>query len=199
MTYFRFIPGWMMTAALSIVLLFPIPASAHKISIFAWVEGNMVHTQSRFMGNRIPETARIEVLDADGKQLLKGNLDAEGRFSFAAPYKGNLEIILHASAGHRATWRLEADDFDMDSAATAEGHGHSHPLDTANQESGREVLTEEKVVEMITALLRKEIDPLKKMMADPSRVDPSFRDIIGGIGYIFGLVGVAAYVRSRRK
>jgi len=199
MTYFRFIPGWMITAALSIVLLFPIPASAHKISIFAWVEGNMVHTQSRFMGNRIPETARIEVLDADGKLLLKGSLDAEGRFSFVAPYKGNLEIILHASAGHRAIWRLKADDFDMDSAVTAEAHEHSHPLDTANQESVREVLTEEKVVEMVTALLRKEIEPLKKMMADPSRVDPSFRDIIGGIGYIFGLVGVAAYVRSRRK
>ncbi len=199
MTYFRFITGWMITAALSILLLFPIPASAHKISIFAWVEGNMVHTQSRFMGNRIPNTARIEVLDADGKQLLKGSLDAEGRFSFAAPYKGNLEIILHASAGHRAIWRLKADDFDMDSAATAEGYEHSHPLDTANQESGREVLTEEKVLEMVTALLRKEIEPLKKMMADPSRVDPSFRDIIGGIGYIFGLVGVAAYVRSRRK
>ena len=199
MTYFRLIPGWIITATLSIALLFPVPASAHKISIFAWVEGNIVHTQSRFMSNRIPETARIEVLDADGKKLLKGSLDAEGRFSFAAPYKGKLKIILHADAGHRAIWRLDADDFDMDTAATAEGHEHSHPPDTANRATGREVLTEEKVVEMVTALLRKEIEPLKKMVADPSRMDPSFRDIIGGIGYIFGLIGVAAYVRSRRK
>lgn len=199
MIYFRYIPGWMITATLSIALLFPVPALAHKVSIFAWVEGNIVHTQSRFMSNRIPETARIEVLDADGKQLLKGSLDADGRFSFTAPYKGDLKIILHANAGHRAIWRLDADDFDMDTTATGEGHEHSHPPDTAKRATGPEVLTEEKVVEMVTALLRKEIEPLKKRVADPSRLDPSFRDIIGGIGYIFGLIGVAAYVRSRRK
>ena len=199
MTDFRLILGWMMMMALSIALFSPAPASAHKVSIFAWVEGNIVHTQSKFTGNKIPEAARIEVLDADGKQLLQGNLDADGRFSFAAPYIGSLKIVLHASAGHRAIWRLDGDDFDMDTAAAAEGHEHSHALDTAKKDTGREILTEEKVVEMVTSLLRKEIEPLKTMMADPLHSGPTFRDIIGGIGYIFGLVGVVAYVRSRRK
>ena len=197
--YFRSIPGWIMAAAVSIALIFPAPASAHKVSIFAWVEGDVVHTQSRFMSNRIPETARVEVQDVAGQSLLQGSLDAEGKFSFTAPYRGEMKIILYAGPGHRAVWRLDADDFEMNRGAAVEGHEHSHPPDAPDQGSARVVLTEEKVVEMVTDLLREEIEPLKKIIADPSRTDPSFRDIIGGIGYIAGLVGVVAYIRSRRK
>jgi nickel transport protein len=35
------------------------------------------------------------------------------------------------------------------------------------------------------------------MLADIGSSGPSFRDIFGGIGYIFGLMGVAAWFRYR--
>jgi nickel transport protein len=37
------------------------------------------------------------------------------------------------------------------------------------------------------------------MLAETRQSGPGFRDIVGGIGYILGLVGIAAYVHSRRK
>jgi nickel transport protein len=198
--YFRSIPGWIMAAAVSIALIFPAPASAHKVSIFAWVEGDVVHTQSRFMSNRIPETARGEVQDVAGRSLLQGSLDAEGKFSFTAPYRGEMKIILYAGPGHRAVWHLDADDFEMNRGAAVEGHGHSHPPDVPDRGSARVVLTEEKIVEMVTDLLREEIEPLKKNHSRSFAGGPVFPGYHrwnrlhcrpGGCG--------VAYIRSRRK
>ena len=184
-------------------LVFAPPAAAHKVSIFAWVEGNVVYTQSKFMGNRIPKSARIEVLDAAGKRLLEGITDSDGKFSFNAPYRGDLKIILHAGAGHQASWNLGADDFSVDSATRS---ASDSPLPNPDRHARKNdqppaanALTEKKVAEIVTGLLRKEIEPLKEMIADTMQTTPSFRDVFGGIGYIIGLVGVAAYVRSRRK
>jgi nickel transport protein len=38
-----------------------------------------------------------------------------------------------------------------------------------------------------------------KSLADMRQRGPSLTDILGGIGYIIGLVGVAAYVSSKRR
>jgi len=37
------------------------------------------------------------------------------------------------------------------------------------------------------------------MLADIRQDTPSVGDIFAGIGYILGLVGIAAYVQSRKK
>jgi nickel transport protein len=37
------------------------------------------------------------------------------------------------------------------------------------------------------------------MLADIRQKGPTVADIFAGIGYIFGLVGIAAYVHSRKK
>ena len=63
----------------------------------------------------------------------------------------------------------------------------------------RHALTKEKVVEIVSKLLDKKLEPVIKMLVESRQEAPSFSNIIGGIGYIIGLVGVVAYVRSRRK
>ena len=55
------------------------------------------------------------------------------------------------------------------------------------------------VEKAVTTALNKKITPLTKMVADLEQKGPSINDIIGGIGYIFGLMGVAIYFSSRKK
>ena len=38
-----------------------------------------------------------------------------------------------------------------------------------------------------------------KMLAESRQSGPSIRDVVGGIGYILGLVGLATFVQYRRK
>ncbi len=45
------------------------PAWAHKVTIFAWVDGDMVHTQSKFSRGRPAKNSTIVVYDNEGNQL----------------------------------------------------------------------------------------------------------------------------------
>ena len=87
------------------------PSLAHRVSIFAWVQGNTIHTQSKFMGGKRPEQALVEVFDEAGNLLLKGKTDAQGLFSFQAPKISDMQIVLTAGMGHRAVWTLSREDF----------------------------------------------------------------------------------------
>jgi len=47
--------------------------------------------------------------------------------------------------------------------------------------------------------LDKKLSPILKRLAESETRGPGLSEIFGGIGYIFGLAGVAAYVQSRKK
>jgi len=47
--------------------------------------------------------------------------------------------------------------------------------------------------------LDKKLKPVMKKLAESQENGPTVKDILGGIGYILGLVGVASYFHYRRK
>jgi len=86
------------------------PAIAHRVTIFAWVEGDTVHTQSKFSGGRTVKGCMVVVCDSAGKQLLEGKTDENGEFSFKVPQKTALKVVLKASMGHLAEWTIPAEE-----------------------------------------------------------------------------------------
>ena len=97
-----------------IICAFTPPALAHRVVIFAYTEGDTVHTESKFMPNTPVNQGKITVLDAKSdKLLLTGQTDEQGKFSFrmppeAATQKLDLKIVIDAAMGHRAEWLLKA-------------------------------------------------------------------------------------------
>ena len=57
--------------------------------------------------------------------------------------------------------------------------------------------------EEIKALMDQALDtklaPIVRMLADSVDRGPTIGDIVGGLGYIVGLMGVALYATNRRK
>lgn len=104
-----------------VVLLLSMPAFAHKVNIFAWVEGDTVHTESYFPDGRVVQKGTVSVYDSEDSLLLKGVTDEEGLFSFPVPKGDDLTIVLDASMGHRATYRLSAEE--LGGKETAAAHG----------------------------------------------------------------------------
>ncbi len=80
---------------------------AHKVNIFAYVEGDTVYTESYFADGKKIANETIEVLDADGTVLLQGRTDAQGLFSFPLRTKEPLTIVIDASMGHKNRFLLE--------------------------------------------------------------------------------------------
>jgi hypothetical protein len=88
------------------------PVDAHRVNLFAWVEGDTVHVGSKFSGGKKVKAGKIVVTDPQGTELVKGTTNEEGEFSFKVPKKTDLKIVLLAGAAHRAEWTISATEFE---------------------------------------------------------------------------------------
>jgi nickel transport protein len=186
-------------------------ALAHRVNVFAWVEGDMIHVESKFSGGKKVKAGKISVMDPQGVELVSGRTNDQGKFSFKVPKRTDLKIVLTAGQGHRGEWTLRADEIKELPAGTA----LEKSTEKAMQPEGKETISitsmdsgtaapetaikPEELVAIIETVLDKKLKPITRMLADLRQEGPTLRDIIAGIGYILGLVGVAAYVHSRKK
>jgi len=70
-----------------IIMMVNISVFAHKVNIFAYVEGDKIYTESYFNDGKMCVDSKIEVFDNQGNKLLEGLTDEEGMFSFEIPSK----------------------------------------------------------------------------------------------------------------
>ena len=187
---------------------------AHKVMIFAWVEGNTVYTQSKFSGGKKAMGAKVLVYDSDDHLLLEGKTNKNGEFSFKSPQKTDLKIVLNAGMGHMNKWDVSADEFMQKSPETdadnltantgseiaAEIFGKSANIKTIKAASDEYVqISKEQLQKIINASLDNKLKPLIKMLSDMQNSKPHINEVIGGIGYIIGLAGIALYFSNRKK
>jgi hypothetical protein len=92
------------------------PAYAHRVNVFAWVEGDTIYVESKFSGGKKVKTGKIIVTDPRGTELVKGTTNDQGEFSFKIPKKTDLKIVLLAGAGHRAQWTIPATEIEVPAA-----------------------------------------------------------------------------------
>ena len=178
-------------------------ARAHKVNVFAWVEGDTVFIESKFSGRKRVKGGMITVSDLRGNQLLSGNTNNHGEFSFKIPKKTTLKIVLVSGMGHRGEWIIPVEEIEAVSVIetresaqqeTAENEPKSimRPIPASKPCSDEIQLAVEKVLD-------KKLKPIMKLLAESREQGPTFHDILSGIGYIFGLVGLATYIHYRRK
>jgi nickel transport protein len=184
-------------SVLLLFLSFSAPARAHKVSLFAWVEGDTVYTESYFGGERKAVGGLIRVFDPSGKQLLEGKTDDKGEFSFRIPRKVDLKIVLEATMGHKTEFILRAEkpgDIQKGSEPAPEkGESPVPPSPSIGTDA-------EQIRQMMEEALDARLKPIARTLAKiRQEKGPGLTEILGGIGYIFGLMGVALYFGSRRK
>ena len=188
------------------------PAMAHRVNVFAWVEGDTIYVESKFPGGRKVKDGQILVFDKEGSQLLEGTTNDEGEFSFKVPKEADLTIVLKAGMGHQAKWVVPAAEI-LEAAGEVGVELAEPPMElpieeTFPDEEESEIepsdqlgprLTEAEVRRIVEEALDRKLEPMKKMLVESQETGPTVTEIVGGIGYIFGLLGVAAYLMSRRK
>lgn len=182
-----------------IIIMMDVSAFAHKVNVFAYVEGEKIYTESYFNDGKKCIDSKIEVFDNQGNKLLEGLTDKEGEFSFEVPLEDeNLKIVLTASMGHRAEYSISADEIRGSVGLIKEEN--EEPVSIVFPETSsvdlKEIqsIIEDTLDEKLKPIMR-EIIEIKKSQED--RISPT--EIIGGIGYIIGIFGIAAYFLSRKR
>ncbi len=223
MTFFRFSRSSIhrAMAVLLFLALLPAGAQAHKVIVFAFVEGGEIVTESGFPGGRPCKGCGVTVQDAgSGAVLLEGVSGDDGIWRFplteaVSAAEQGLEIILDAGEGHRATWKLAPEEYRKAGDSAAAVTSSAVPEQKADAQdppaqaegpaltNGQRLREQDKdallaaVREEVADVVSRELAPIKRELRQ-SR-EPDLRDILGGIGYIFGLAGFLAYARSRRR
>ena len=175
---------------LTCLLFLPIQATAHKIHTFAWVSGDTITVESNFSGNKPLLHGKITVKDNKSSAvLLQGNGDDKGIFTFTIPSearerKADLLIVVSGSEGHQSEWLVPATEYLSEKTAPATDHSVN--------------LNNLELQEMIQEILKQELEPIKRSLAESKQNKPGFRDIMGGIGYLLGLAGLAAWLKNRK-
>ena len=185
-----------------IIMMVNISVFAHKVNIFAYVEGDKVYTESYFNDGKKCIDSKIEVFDNQGNKLLEGLTDEEGMFSFEIPSKdvidGDLKVVLTASMGHRAEYIIPANELRGVTGLIKEKS--EEPIPAVSPEIYS--LDLKQIQSLIEDALDKKLKPIMREMIEikksqEDKISPT--EIIGGIGYIIGIFGIIAYFLSRKR
>jgi nickel transport protein len=193
-----------------LVLFFTLPSIsfAHKVRVFAYVNGDRIEGEAAFSGNRWARNSKIIVKAQNDSKIIHTCLTNEnGKFDFLIPEqakKNNLDllIIVNAGEGHQGEWLLQANEYlssDKEHLVT-----HSHVNETSDDilkpdDKRFETVDRKLLKEVIGEVIDEKLAPVKHMIAKTQNQEPGLRDILGGIGYIIGLAGIIAYFKSEDK
>ena len=190
------------------------PALAHRVLVFAFAEGDTIHTESKFVGSGAVQKGQVLVQDKKtGQTLLTGTTDDQGKFSFKIPPEATAEkldllIVTEAAMGHKGEWLLKADSYlpGGKSTTAAAAPGVSTPAAPAPSTSppvasgAKAANVDQQALEAaLDKSLERHLAPLKEMLTDLTIHRTSFTDIIGGLGYIMGIFGLWAYFMSKKQ
>jgi nickel transport protein len=168
------------------------------------VEGAAIHGRAYFPGDVPAQESEVIARDKSGRELGRTKADNEGKFTFPVGEHVDYYIIAQTPDGHGGQYIVHAsempDKLPMKVPTTGQGSQvESQATDQADVKAGSAATgNEPDPVGTQLVELRKQIQELRRQVFE-SDERLRFRDILGGIGFILGLTGVAFYMKARQS
>ncbi|MGB0732993.1 MAG: hypothetical protein ACPGPF_04485 [Pontibacterium sp.] len=186
--------------ALSLCIsFFATSAYAHNVIGGVYAIGELIEGEVGFSnGDMAKAGSEIIVSDSAGNELGRAYTDADGLFAYTATARIDHHFYANLSSGHVLQTSLPAEELPdtLPGDGVVNGNAGKKAPNLINAEaiSGDQVA----LALMIEKAVAKQVKPLRQELA-AYKEKTGLRDIIGGIGYIFGLCGVAIWWREREK
>jgi len=184
-------------SVLSLTLFIPQPAFCHRVNIFCYVEGKQVKCEAKFTPGGPVKSGQIVVYSKQtGKRLLTTSTDKNGKAVFNIPKEAiknhwDLKVVCNAEMGHRNFWVVRADELPTSEVAKAPAHG--------GQAGDAPAISTEELEKALSRVLSCQLAPIERDLAQLKENRITVEDIFAGLGYIFGLAGVAFYFLGKRQ
>lgn len=175
-------------AAILAASLWAAPALAHKLKVFATAEGAAIAGSAYFAGGG--KAAGIEglVQAPDGSRVVTFHTDDQGGFRFPVTARQDYAISVDSGDGHVAHTIVAAAEL-----PASLPDGMAAPLAVVKTPAR----ADSSAALDVEAAVARQIGPLRQQI-DAMEERARFSDIMGGIGTIFGVFGIAAWIAARR-
>ena len=188
-----------------ILILLPNSGFCHRINIFCYVDGDNINCEAKFTPGGALKKGKIIVTSVQtGDILLKTATNEKGEASFKIPKKAidnhwDLKIACNAEMGHRNFWIIKSDEFLPQQKEIVETTERERAEYKEIEEPKKASISKKELEIIVSKVISKELSPIKRDIAELREHGISFQDIIGGLGYIFGIAGIAFYFMSKRR
>lgn len=184
---------------------------AHRLNVFAWVENENIMVKCDFGKNRpamnISVTlSSLQTHEEIARAITNKNGECALSLGNVRKFPSGLLIEANAGQGHIGKWEISAAELasnDGNMSTKIDGISKQNNSDAVFHKKSR-AQTKETAAQItvspaeLQAIIHAEIAPLQKEIASLAANDPRINEIIGGIGWIIGLVGMGLYFKARR-
>lgn len=182
-------------ALMTLLSLSLMPVHAHNVVGGVYAIGNQIEGEIGFSnGDMAAQGTEIKVSDTQGNLLGMIETDSEGLFVFTAQQRIDHQFFANLSSGHVLELLLPADELPESlPGGNAVSNADMSQTSTPVNFTGDQIALQQ----MIEKAVAKQVKPLRKELAE-YKEKASLQDVIGGIGYIFGLCGIGIWWRQRQ-
>jgi len=193
---------WLIPVVTVLSLSISCHAIAHNVMGGVYAEGFEIEGEAGFSNGAMANPGTVvKVTDDAGNSLGEVLTDEEGAFVFTAKKHITHHFEINMGAGHVLKMQLPAEELpdnanddltstSVNNAVTNDVKQAADQKTSKNAQAVNTLLLEKAIAKQLKPL-RREIQELKEKSG--------LRDIIGGIGYIFGLLGLVAFLRERKQ
>jgi len=167
------------------------PLAAHQLKVFAYAEEGRISGKAYFAGGVKARGAEVLLENSDGLVVDRAQTDGEGLFSVTPNERQDYEVTAQTGDGHQAQWSLSAAELIGNFKSPRTNASEVSAITSADEAHGRAQL--ESLIERAVA---RQIKPLRDQLVD-AEDRLRLQDILGGLGYIFGLAGLLLHWRAR--
>jgi len=201
--------------AAMVFLAAPGVAAAHRMNVFAQTEGKSIRGEAYFRGGTPAKNVEVKILGPRGEVLGKTITDDQGEFRHEVRVRCDHRIQVETADGHGGEYQIKADELPSDlplpgnrdtaGDAAARGATSGSEPDSATSLPAAPPATGD-LSESVTGAdgtFGPKIDALGQQIRQLQRQVEEYeqrtrlRDVLGGIGFILGLAGIAFYFLGR--
>jgi len=204
-------PGVLLTFLLFILpgVILPTACYAHAVKIFASVVGGEIEGMVYFPGGGRFRDAPVGVYGPDNDKIGHLVTDDNGKFTFQPVGRIDYKFIIQTTDGHRAEFMVPADELPGDLGAVVNNDREDGPRQTTAKigppdRRHAEVVAlsvpvkRDDLEKMIEQVVTRHVGPLR---AQIEQYEHKIRlhDVLGGLGYLAGIWGVAFYLLAGKR
>jgi nickel transport protein len=172
-------------------------AKAHKLKTFATAIGAEISGYAYFVPGGRAQNAQVVITREDGSLAAHLQTNDQGEFSYRANQRTRLTIHVDAGDGHEADTHIAAADLPSTLPLANNSSAASRPIESLKGTDSPTASSLDLQQQIETALAR-QLRPLREQL-DAWQEQIWLHDILGGLGYIIGLAGLAYGLTNNKR